>query len=254
MPRENDANYDLLTLRGLELFTPQYRAGSGEPLVLIHGFMDSWRTWELVIPALSGRFDVIAPTLPGHAGGPPLAAGFGSESMADFIESVLDREGLSEARVAGNSLGGYVALQLAQRGRARSVVALAPAGGWPPGDDAPRRLLEWQRELRRQVKATAPHAQVPDAVMHQMLAVARCEDADRMIDAALGSTWTFEAVRIECPVRIVWGADDQLLPWPDAAERYRRELPHADWIELDGVGHYPQLEAPLETAELIAGF
>ena len=61
--------------------------------------------------------------------------------------------------------------------------------------------------------------------------------------------------RITCPVRIVWGTDDRLLPWPSAAARYRDDwLPHADWVELDGVGHCPQLDVPLETAQLILGF
>jgi len=56
-------------------------------------------------------------------------------------------------------------------------------------------------------------------------------------------------------VRIVWGTGDRLLPWPSAATRLRHEwLPHADWVELDGVGHSPQLEVPLEAAQLILGF
>ena len=56
-------------------------------------------------------------------------------------------------------------------------------------------------------------------------------------------------------MRVVWGTADKLLPWPQAAERYRQDwLPHADWVELDGVGHAPQLEAPLATAELIRGW
>ena len=50
------------------------------------------------------------------------------------------------------------------------------------------------------------------------------------------------------------GTDDRLLPYPAAAERFRRELPQADWVELDGVGHGPQLDVPLETAQLILGF
>jgi pimeloyl-ACP methyl ester carboxylesterase len=55
-------------------------------------------------------------------------------------------------------------------------------------------------------------------------------------------------------VRVVWGVDDRLLPWPRAAERYRHEwLAHAGWIVLDGVGHCPQLDVPLETSELILG-
>jgi pimeloyl-ACP methyl ester carboxylesterase len=58
---------------------------------------------------------------------------------------------------------------------------------------------------------------------------------------------------VSCPVRIVWGLEDQLLPYPRSAALYQRSL-HADWVELDGVGHAPQLEVPLETAQLILGF
>jgi pimeloyl-ACP methyl ester carboxylesterase len=54
-------------------FTPAHRGGSGEPLLLLHGFTDTWRTWELVLPVLEARHDVLAVTLAGHAGGPPLA-------------------------------------------------------------------------------------------------------------------------------------------------------------------------------------
>jgi pimeloyl-ACP methyl ester carboxylesterase len=61
-----------------------------------------------------------------------------------------------------------------------------------------------------------------------------------------------DAEWIVCPVRIVWGAEDRLLPWPAAAARYRGEwLPHADWVVLDGVGHCPQLDVPEVTAALI---
>jgi pimeloyl-ACP methyl ester carboxylesterase len=52
----------------------------------------------------------------------------------------------------------------------------------------------------------------------------------------------------------VWGTEDALLPWPAAAARYRTEwLPHADWVELEGVGHAPQLDVPLVAAQLILG-
>ena len=53
-------------------FTASHRGGSGPPLVCLHGFMETWRTWELVLPALERRHDVLAPTLAGHAGGPAL--------------------------------------------------------------------------------------------------------------------------------------------------------------------------------------
>jgi pimeloyl-ACP methyl ester carboxylesterase len=64
-----------------------------------------------------------------------------------------------------------------------------------------------------------------------------------------------DAQRIACPVRIVWGTADRLLPWPAAAARFRDDwLPHADWVELEGVGHCPQLDVPLEAGQLILGF
>jgi len=239
----------------VELFTPLHRGGSGSPLVCIHGVMDSWRTWELVLPALERRYDVLAPTLPGHAGGPPLTRPLDDTLMADAIEAAMDAAGFGRARLAGNSLGGFVALQLAERGRADAVIAFAPAGGWPVGDDAPQRLFAYQRELRAAVTAAVAFADVPEARLHQMLAVARCDAADELIDHAMSSSWELDAERIDCPVRVVWGTADELLPWPAAARRYREEwLPHADWIELDGTGHHPQLEVPLEAAELILGF
>jgi pimeloyl-ACP methyl ester carboxylesterase len=168
-----------------------------------------------------------------------------------------------------------VALQLAERGRAESVVALAPAGGWARDDDARQGLLEFQRQMQRQVRAIAGQADAiaatadgrrratalicerggdlpAELVAHLIAAIAAC-DAEPLIDYALEGEWTLDAARIECPVRIVWGTADRLLPWPAAAERFRSEwLPHADWVELDGVGHAPQLDAPLETAQLIA--
>jgi pimeloyl-ACP methyl ester carboxylesterase len=56
------------------------------------------------------------------------------------------------------------------------------------------------------------------------------------------------------PVRVVWGTADRLLAWPSAAVRLRRDwLLHAEWVVLDGVGHCPQLDVPLETAQLVLG-
>jgi pimeloyl-ACP methyl ester carboxylesterase len=74
-----------------------------------------------------------------------------------------------------------------------------------------------------------------------------------MLDHAARADWRVDAERITCPVRVVWGTADRLLPWPSAAARLRAQLPTADWVELDGVGHAPQLDVPIETAELILG-
>jgi pimeloyl-ACP methyl ester carboxylesterase len=75
-----------------------------------------------------------------------------------------------------------------------------------------------------------------------------------MNDHVRSNGWPLDPERVTCPVRIVWGTADRILAWPRTAERYRAMFPHADWVELDGVGHGPQLDVPLEAAELILGF
>jgi len=67
-----------------------------------------------------------------------------------------------------------------------------------------------------------------------------------MIDFGLRAEWNLDGNAITCPVRVIWGTSDNLLPWPQAAARYRTQwLPQADWVVLDDVGHYPQLDVPL---------
>src|SRR5262249_22650002 len=213
------------------VFTPSYRGGSGPPLVLVHGFTDTWRTRELTLPVLEGRFAVPAPTLPGHAGGPPLDV-LDERVMVDAVERALDDAGLDTAHVAGNSLGGFVALQLAARGRARSVVALAPAGGWASDDLSYRELLEQfiamhelaqqaapfvddlvaDEEIRRQATSLICERYEhipPELVAHLIVGVASCEVAP-LIELALEADWRLDAARIDCPVRIVWGAADRV--------------------------------------------
>lgn len=258
-------------------FTPFHRAGTGPPLVCLHGFTDTWRTWELVLPMLERRHDVLAPTLPGHAGAPPITGDVDADVLVDAVERAMDEAGFGSAHLVGNSLGGYLALRLAARGRASSVVALAPAGGWPVGDGSSEATLAHFTTMQEQLTAAAPHADaivatvegrrratrfttssfehIPaELLAHQMLGAATCTAVAPLLAAARRS-WDLDGERITCPVRVVWGTDDRLLPWPGAATRYREEwLPQADWVELDGVGHCPQLDSPLETAQLILGF
>src|SRR5919199_5789871 len=84
-------------------FTPSHRGGSGPPLLLLHGFTDTWRTWELVLGALERRHDVLAPTLAGHAGGPGVDAALGDDTLADAVERAMDEAGWETAHIAGNS-------------------------------------------------------------------------------------------------------------------------------------------------------
>jgi pimeloyl-ACP methyl ester carboxylesterase len=258
-------------------FTPAHRGGSGPPLVCLHGFLNTWRVWDLVRPTLERRHDVLAVTLGGHAGGPPLPDDMGDEALADAVALAMDAEGFETAHLVGNSLGGHVALQLAARGRAATVVALAPAGGWAPDDPSVRDLLALQRTVHDSLRARGPGAGSlpvslesrrlatrlvttnfehipPELLAHQAAGAAACPAAHRLIDHALGARWSVDAGRIACPVRVIWGTADRLLPWPRAATRYLDEwLPHADWVVLDDVGHCPQLDVPLETGQLILG-
>ncbi len=255
-------------------FTPLHRGGAGPPLLLLHGFTDTWRTWELVLPALERRHEVIAPTLPGHAGGPPLGAEIGAAAATDALERLLDEAGWDTAHVVGNSLGGYLAFQLAARGRARSVVAFSPGGGWIDRDPAldehfvqtqalvrplaaqADALMATDASRRRATRFTARrYAHIPPGLLaYQLRGVAACADVALFLAAARRDGWPVDAERVTCPVRVAWGSEDALLPWPAAAERYRAWFPNADWVLLDGVGHCPQLDVPLETAELILGF
>jgi pimeloyl-ACP methyl ester carboxylesterase len=235
--------------------------------------METWRVWELVLGALERRFDVLAPTLPGHAGGPELGE-VTATALAEGVERAMDAAGFGLAHIAGNSLGGHVALQLAARGRARSVVAFAPAGGWARDDESFRELLGYQSQLQAQMRAFAPGAEamlrtslgrrratealvveyehIPaELIAHELLGIAACRSAQAMIEHGLRHDWSLEVERITCPVRIAWGTEDRLLPWPGAAARLRAELPQADWVELEGVGHAPQLDAPALAAQLI---
>ena len=257
-------------------FTASHRGGSGRPLLCVHGFTDTWRTWELVLPALERRHDVFAPTLPGHAGGPALGRAVGVSEAVDAIEGMLDEAGLSTVHVAGNSLGGFLALALAARGRAESVVAFAPAGGWARDDPMfGREIVGHFTSMQELARAAAPHIDsivatpegrrratefittnyehIPtELIAHQVAGVAACEDVGPALEVAVRDGWTLDAARIDCPVRICWGTADRVLPWPAAAVRYREEwVPQADYVLLDGIGHCPQLDVPAEVAALI---
>jgi len=258
-------------------FTPAHRGGSGTPLVCLHGFMDTWRIWELVLPTVERNHDVLAITLPGHAGGPPLARPASLGALVDAVEHALDQANLELAHIVGNSLGGYIAFQLAMRGRAASVVAFAPAGGWEPQDRSWMDLLNVQRELQAYIRTVAPQAEqllatregrrrataltaanfehIPTSLLvHQMLGIAACEAAGPLVESVLRDGWPLDASKVTCPVRIVWGTADELLTLPTAGARFRAELPQAEWVLLDGVAHSPQLDVPLEAAQLILGF
>lgn len=186
----------------------------------------------------------------------------------------MDAAGFDTAHVVGNSLGGYVAMHLAERGRARSVTALAPAGGWPAGDPSFTHAVRVFRRMQRELVVAAPlirmmtstragrryatrdivvnHAHIPgELILHLARGAHACTVARQLLARRDEVSWNVDGARITCPVRIVWGTDDRVLPHPVAGASYRSWLPDAEWIELDGIGHCPQLDAPEVVTRLI---
>jgi pimeloyl-ACP methyl ester carboxylesterase len=106
--------------------------GTGAPLLLIHGTGSSLRVWDPVVYLLAARRTVIAVDLPGFGFSPPMTSGPPPTpaGYARVLADLLRELGYDSAHVAGNSVGGWTALEVAKLGVARSVVALAPAGLW----------------------------------------------------------------------------------------------------------------------------
>ena len=258
-----------------------YRGGSGEPLVLLHGFTGTWHHWRPLLEPLAQRFEVIAPTLAGHDGGPPYAGGVDVTMAqgADSLERHLDELGVATAHFVGNSMGGALALEMAKRGRARSVVGLAPAGGWTPGDGEARRLGRFFARQLRVTKALAPRLPrivsrprarrlafrdvlrrgdrlTPSEAADLSLASIRCEIADRALEALRvdrGLT-LHELDRISCPVLVASPQFDRVLPPARHAPRLLREIPGAQARTLAGCGHVPMWDDTDTVVSVICEF
>lgn len=251
------------------------RSGAGEPIVLIHGITDTWRTWELLLPLLAPQHDCLAITLLGHAGGrlPGEDRQATLSGLVDEAERDMDAAGFDTAHVVGNSLGGWIALELAARGRARSVVTLSPAGGWDPGNRwanagywqliAQQRVLSLIKPLALELAArprgrwvvlgglvSDPPAVPAGLATALVRGAADCPAAMPLLIETKATGYP-DLAAIECPVRIAWGTKDLLLPEKHVSARFRTLLPQADWVEIEGAGHLPQIDHPERTAELI---
>jgi pimeloyl-ACP methyl ester carboxylesterase len=248
-----------------EISPALYRAGSGEPVVLLHGFTGTWRHWRPVLGDLVARYEVIAPTLAGHAGGPPMEVTPSSTlaHAADHLERHLEELGVGTAHFVGNSMGGALALELAKRGRARSAVALSPGGMWEIGGPEPARIADFFARQVRLTRATikqvgrivhrpgARHLAFRDIMRYGEL-VAPADAADLMrtsiqcdvIDDVLRALRAGEAHldglgEIRSPTRVAWAQHDRILPMALHAARARREIPDVDYVVLPRVGHVP---------------
>ena len=263
-----------------ELSPALYRAGEGEPLVLIHGFTATWRCWLPVLGLLVPRFEVIAPTLHGHDGGPvPPRAARSIADAADHFELLLDSLGVGTAHLAGNSMGGALALELAKRGRARSVVAISPGGGWEEGDRREvERIIRLFKRTQSSARATVKHHErllarpgfrrigmrdimarghlVPaeEAVLMTRSSIRCSVVQDVFTTLRDGSGRVVDLDQVEVPTLVAWGDKDRLLPMGKHADRFRREIPGVRFEVMHGLGHTPMWDDPGQIAKLIGDF
>jgi pimeloyl-ACP methyl ester carboxylesterase len=246
------------------------RSGSGEPLVLIHGFGTHRPIWEPVIPALARERDVVAVDLPGFGDSAPIADRPTPARLAEEVARLLDELGFERAHVAGYSMGGWVALELNRAGRALSTCALCPAGFWNRRESAyckaslrniraTLRLLggatvtvAGNATLRRVAnRQTFEHAdRIPPDRMRALMANFRdAPGFDATLEALHAGHFT-GAAAVAQPVTVAWGERDKLL-LPRQAERARAAMPQARHLRLPGCGHHPMVDDPDATVRAI---
>lgn len=255
--------------------TPRYRAGTGSPLLLLHGVSVTWRTWHPVLEYLEPHHEVLAPTLLGHAGaaafapGTPLSVGM----LADGIEEELDRAGLDTVHIAGNSLGGWIGIELARRGRARSLVLFSPAGA----SHTQRRFEALAAVMRLGIRGLARCATHADAIASRraLRALLLCTQVAHpsqispdyvaaslrafALAPAVGellSALSHEQVQPlprgqRYPIRLVWPQRDMVLPFREFGAPMLARIPDAELFRMADVGHVPMSDDPPGVAQMI---
>lgn len=246
------------------------REGGGPPLVLLAGIGSSGAAWRPVVPRLAAEREVWSIDLPGFGRSEALPAGdpCGIDALADAAEVFLAGVGLERPHVAGNSLGGAVALELGRRGSVASVTAISPAGfAGRAGQQFAGRSLQVSHRLGGTLRPVAPKL-VTRPRLRRLLYGQMFAHPERLTPGAAyahlvtmldGSGFhdvlteldghRFEG-EIGVPVTIAWGTRDALL-LPTQALRARRLLPDARHVWLHGCGHVPMSDDPDQVASVL---
>lgn len=245
------------------------RTGAGTPLVLLHALGTGRASWDPVVPALARSFDVIAVDLPGFGRSAPLPAEPTPAAIAAALATFLDGLGIARPHVAGNSLGGWVALELAGIRPVASLTLLSPAGLWrrtPLYCRVSLRITRWlarhaARPLSRLVQGWLGRALVlgqthgrpgnatPDYARAAIRAMGTCPGFDATLRAT--SKRGYVAGRaFAAPVTVAFGSRDLLLP-RRRARRLDQLPPGTRVTSLPGCGHIPMTDDPRAVTVLI---
>jgi pimeloyl-ACP methyl ester carboxylesterase len=246
------------------------RSGSGESLLMLHGMGSSRRDFTAVLPLLTEDFDVLNVDLPGVGRSPALTERPSVPAIADAVEHTLDAEGVGRVHVLGNSLGARVALELARRGRAASVVAIAPSGlnvlperlfqgvGMATARVAMRTVAPLLDPLARTapgraavlapLKAT-PWTSSPEEAVGAREGFADSRDFWRTLLWGLMLDVPRGLGRIDCPVTLVQGVADYIASGQTV--RYLPLVPGSRFSPLLWAGHAPQSDRPRTIARLV---
>ncbi|MGY1659919.1 alpha/beta fold hydrolase [Geodermatophilus sp. SYSU D00705] len=247
------------------------RSGSGEPLLLLHGMGSSRRDFTAVLPELRAHFDVVNVDLPGIGRSPHLEQRPTVAAIADAVEQTLDAQGLGRVHVLGNSLGARIALELAVRGRALSVVAISPSGLNVPqervhqglGMGTARIAMRVAQPLIETVSRSAvgraallaplkarPWSTSPEEAVGAREGFAESRDFWRTVLWALMLDVPRGLDRIACPVTLVQGVGD----WVASGQtvRYLPLVPGSRFSPLMMAGHAPQSDRPATIARLVS--
>lgn len=248
-----------------------HREGSGEPLLLLHGIGCHWQVWQPVMAALAAERDVIAVDLPGFGSSAPLPGGDPPTvpALADAVAGFAAGLGLERPHVAGNSLGGGVALELGRTGRARSITALSPIGFWRGRERAYAHAVV--AGTARLAPAVGPAADaINSTAVGRTLSLAHMSArpwrwpagaAADLYRAAASSPVFLETLEAiigwDCPVgdlpvptTIAWAERDRLLI-PRQRHRAARRLPKSRRVLLEGCGHLPFYDNPEQVVRVL---
>lgn len=248
------------------------RHGRGEPLVLLHGLGHRRQAWEPVVDELARRHEVFALDLPGFGDSPGPAPGgaYGIPALVDVVAAWCAAAGLPRPHLAGNSLGGAVALELGARGLAASVTALSPIGFSRGAELLGGRLMVGGMHVATRVPAKAWRRVIDSRPVRTLTTLAvhgglrdPYGDLARLDPSVVtrGSPYTRlapEVVRysfnggpvVTCPTTVAWGENDRVLP-VRAVRRVLRAIPHAREVRLLGCGHVPMDYDPRTVAHTI---